>query len=74
MQAESPCELLVIGKAVFSRVLADNPAFAELISQRLAERQAELEAAGRRSSDEQRPSVAVHKGDLLRRVREFFSL
>jgi small-conductance mechanosensitive channel/CRP-like cAMP-binding protein len=74
VQAEAPCELLVIGKPVFQRVLADNPGFAELITQRLAERQAELEALGRESPEEQRASVELHKGRLLERMRQFFSL
>jgi small-conductance mechanosensitive channel/CRP-like cAMP-binding protein len=74
VQAESPCELLVIGKPVFQRVLADNPGFAELITHRLAERQAELEALGRESPEEQRASVELHKGQLLQRMRQFFSL
>jgi small-conductance mechanosensitive channel/CRP-like cAMP-binding protein len=74
VQAETPCELLVIGKAVFSHVLAENPGFAELITQRLAERQAALEAVGRENPEQQRASVELHKGQLLKRMRQFFSL
>jgi small-conductance mechanosensitive channel/CRP-like cAMP-binding protein len=74
VQALTPCELLVIAKPAFEPILASNPNLAELVSQRLAERQAELQATGRESIEEHRNSIEEHKGDLLRRVREFFSV
>ena len=74
VQAVSPCELLVIGKQAFSDILAGNPSFAELITQRLAERQAQLLALERLTPEQQRASVEDQKGALLKRVREFFSL
>jgi CRP-like cAMP-binding protein len=74
VHADTPCELLVIAKPAFQRVLADNPGFAELITQRLAERQAQLEALGRETPEEKRASIEETKGQLLKRVRQFFSL
>ena len=74
VQAEDACELVVISKPVFSEILSENPVFAELISGRLAERLAELQAADRPVPEPVRSSVEEHKGQLLRRVRQFFSL
>jgi CRP-like cAMP-binding protein len=74
VQAVTPCELLTIGKQPFSEILAQNPALAELITHRLAERQAELQALERTSPQERRPSAEDQRGDLLRKVREFFAL
>jgi CRP-like cAMP-binding protein len=74
VQARTPCDLLTIDKAALSPILVANPRLAELISQRLAERQAELEATGRESSEDRRSSIDAHRGDLLRRVRDFFSI
>ena len=74
VQAASACELLVIGKTSFSELLADNPAFAELISARLAERQAALYALEQPAPDQQRASIEEHKTRLLERVRAFFAL
>jgi hypothetical protein len=65
----------MIEKTVLSEVLADNPRLAEVISTRLAERQAELDAIERAVTPaEQRASVESQKGQLLRRVRDFFAL
>jgi small-conductance mechanosensitive channel/CRP-like cAMP-binding protein len=75
VQAVTACELLMIEKTVLSEVLADNPRLAEVISTRLAERQAELDAIERAVTPaEQRASVESQKGQLLRRVRDFFAL
>jgi CRP-like cAMP-binding protein len=75
VQAVTSCELVVIEKQAFSQILQENPSFAELISQRMAERQAALEAVGKQvSSEERSSSVSMHKGRLLARVREFFGL
>jgi len=75
VQAVSACELVVIGKPAFSQILADNPGFADLISQRMAERLAALDEMHRQATrEEQRESVTVHKSRLLQRLRELFSL
>jgi small-conductance mechanosensitive channel/CRP-like cAMP-binding protein len=74
VRAVRACEVVVIGKAAFSSVLGSNPTFAELISQRLAERRAELDAAHQDLSPAQRVSVDEHKGRFLRRLRELLSL
>jgi small-conductance mechanosensitive channel/CRP-like cAMP-binding protein len=73
VQAVSACEVVAIGKPAFSAVLNGNPSFAELISHRLAERKAELDAAGRETSEAERRSVDQNKGDFLRRLRELFN-
>jgi small-conductance mechanosensitive channel/CRP-like cAMP-binding protein len=74
VQAVTPCELVVIGKHAFSEILENNPRLAELITQRLAERQAQLHALDRVSPEAKRISVEDEKGALLKRVREFFGL
>ena len=64
--------VLVLGKGAIAPVLAENPEFAELISEALAERQAELEEADSRETltevPEQQSSI------LLKRIKRFFSL
>jgi small-conductance mechanosensitive channel/CRP-like cAMP-binding protein len=74
VQAVRVCELVVIGRAAFSSVLQSNPEFAELISLRLAERRATLDAAEQSASERPRTSVDEHKGRFLQRLREFLSL
>jgi hypothetical protein len=64
----------VIGRAAFTAVLGANPEFAELISQRLAERRAELDVAEQSASERPRSSVDEHKGRFLRRLREILNL
>jgi small-conductance mechanosensitive channel/CRP-like cAMP-binding protein len=74
VQAVKLCELAVIGRAAFTAVLGANPEFAELISQRLAERRAELDVAEQSASERPRSSVDEHKGRFLRRLREILNL
>ncbi|MCH9682198.1 MAG: mechanosensitive ion channel family protein [Deltaproteobacteria bacterium] len=69
-------ELLVVGKAAFASVLADAPQLAERISEVLAERQQQLDSA---SSKPAAPAMqgaldGERSGQLLVRIREFFSL
>ena len=72
VQAATSCELVVVDKAAFTQVLRENPALAELISERLAERRAELDALERATPELKRATVAQHKGQFLQRLREFF--
>jgi small-conductance mechanosensitive channel len=74
VQAVQVCELAVIGRAAFTSVLQSSPEFADLISQRLAERRAGLDAAELSASERPRVSVDEHKGRFLERLREFLSL
>jgi small-conductance mechanosensitive channel len=74
VQAVHECELAVIGRSAFTAVLQANPEFAELISQRLAERRAALDAVEQSASERPRASVDEHKGNFLRRLREFLTL
>lgn len=69
-----PCELLVIGKAAVASVLATEPALAERLSARLAERQAALEALAIVEPVAQRTTMEERTGQLLSRIRDFFSL
>jgi small-conductance mechanosensitive channel/CRP-like cAMP-binding protein len=73
VQAVSACELVVIGKGAFAAALGSDPQFAELISQRLAERRAALEVAAEESPAE-RISVDQHKRNFLQRLREFLAI
>ncbi|HKU39725.1 MAG TPA: mechanosensitive ion channel family protein [Polyangiales bacterium] len=74
VQAVTACELAAIGRTAFASVLSENPEFAESISQRLAERRAQLDAAGQAVTPSTRPSVDEQKGQFLRRLREFLTL
>jgi small-conductance mechanosensitive channel/CRP-like cAMP-binding protein len=74
VQAVSACEVVVIGKTAFSAVLSANPDLAESISQRLAEQRAQLDEAQKLVPEDQRISVAEHKGRFLQRLRELLSL
>jgi small-conductance mechanosensitive channel/CRP-like cAMP-binding protein len=74
VQAVRVCELAAIGRSAFTSVLSNSPEFAESISQRLAERRAELDAAGQAVTPSTRPSVDEQKGQFLRRLREFLAL
>jgi len=69
-----PCELLIIGKAAVASVLATEPALAERLSARLAERQAALEALAIVEPVAQRTTMEERTGQLLSRIRDFFSL
>src|SRR5262249_29501208 len=73
VQATCACEVVAIGKDAFSAVLSANPNFAESISQRLAERKAELDAAARPSQTEPR-TLAANKRVFPRRLRELLTL
>jgi CRP-like cAMP-binding protein len=68
------CELLVIDKAAVGAVLATEPALAERLSARLAERQAALEALAVVEPASSRASMEDRKGQLLTRIKAFFSL
>ena len=72
VRAASPCELLVLRKPAFVQVLKETPAFAELISERLAQRRAELDALERVTPDITQANLAQHKSHFLHRIREFF--
>jgi CRP-like cAMP-binding protein len=69
-----PCELLVIGKAALAPVLESQPLLAERLSGRLAERQAELEALAELEAAGSRTTLQERQGQLLVRIRQFFSL
>jgi CRP-like cAMP-binding protein len=72
VRASTPCELLVLRKYAFGQVLRDNPALAELMSDRLAERRAELDALERATPEGTQANLAQHKRQFLQRIREFF--
>jgi small-conductance mechanosensitive channel/CRP-like cAMP-binding protein len=73
VQAVRVCELAVIGPSAFTSVLSSNPEFAESISQRLAERRAQLDAAGQAVTPSTRPSVDEQRGKFLRRLLKFLA-
>lgn len=72
VRATCPCELLVLRKPAFVQVLKETPALAELISERLAQRRAELDALERVTPDVTQANLAQHKSHFLKRIREFF--
>ncbi len=67
----SSAEVLVIGHEAFGEVLERNPELAQRVSDVLANRQAEIEAAQTAS---QRFDKARDSGELLDKIRNFFSL
>lgn len=76
VRAATECELLVLDKAAFQRLLDQSPEAAEVISEALAARQEQLDSA---TSKPSAPIVEIDRGaekpaQLLGRIREFFSL
>jgi small-conductance mechanosensitive channel/CRP-like cAMP-binding protein len=72
VRAATACELLVIRKGAFVQVLKETPALAEQISDRLAQRRAELDALERVTPEVTQANLAQHKTQFLQRIREFF--
>jgi CRP-like cAMP-binding protein len=73
VRAVSTCELVVVHKQAFVHVLKENPALADSISERLAERRAELDALERTAPDATKDAaLANHKKQFLQRIRGFF--
>lgn len=72
VRAAAACELVVVPKEAFGPVLKENPALAELISERLAERRAELDALERATPEVRRATLAQHKTHFLQRLRQLF--
>ncbi len=64
--------VLVIGRSGLRPVLSEAPELAELISEALAERQAELEEADSRVTLTEAP--VEQSGILLQKIKRFFSL
>jgi small-conductance mechanosensitive channel/CRP-like cAMP-binding protein len=74
IRAMAPTTLLVIGKRELSPVLLEHPELAETISRVLAERELHLDSLTERSDEERTSLVLVRSGELLTRIRTFFSL
>ena len=73
--ALSDVECYRLDKEAFREVLKQRPEIAENISEILARRRVELEAAREDLDEETRQMRARHhQGDLLQRIRDFFSL
>ena len=72
VRTATECSLIVVPKPAFVEVLKHNPAFAELISARLAERQAELEAQRNATPEAKRAAVSQRKGEFLSKLRGWF--
>ncbi|MGH7898649.1 MAG: cyclic nucleotide-binding domain-containing protein [Candidatus Binatia bacterium] len=73
--AASDVECYRLDKATFQEVLKQRPELAEDVSHVLARRRVELQAAREGLSDEaKRHRLAHEQGDLLHRIRKFFSL
>ena len=76
VRTATECELLVLDKVAFQRLLDQSPEAAERISEVLAARQEQLDSA---TSKPSAPIVDLERGaekpgQLLGRIREFFSL
>jgi small-conductance mechanosensitive channel/CRP-like cAMP-binding protein len=72
--AARDCDLLVVNKAALSPILEATPQLAEFISETVSQRQAEVE---QRTAEHRRTrgiTLQDERRDLLKRIREFFSL
>ena len=73
--ARTDVECYRLDKESFKDILRRRPEIAEDISRVLARRRAELDAVREGLSEEaMRQRMTNHQGDLLRRIRNFFSL
>jgi small-conductance mechanosensitive channel/CRP-like cAMP-binding protein len=73
--AVSDVECYRVDKEAFHDILQQRPEIAESISEILARRTVELDAAREGLNEEaKRARMQKHKGDLLRRIRKFFTL
>jgi small-conductance mechanosensitive channel len=73
VRATKESTVLVVGKDAFARVLTENPELADLVSETIAQRQ-----ANRASKLSQLPSLVTPPGEqkvrLLQRIKEFFAI
>jgi small-conductance mechanosensitive channel/CRP-like cAMP-binding protein len=75
VRAASEVALLAIGKDALSPILTESPQLATQMSEVLAARQLELGEHEIRDSDRQaREKIAERRGELLSRIRQFFSI
>ena len=73
--ALSDVECYRVDREAFRDILRSRPEIAEDISEVLARRRAELEAAREDLNEEaKRARINHHQGDLLRRIKDFFAL
>jgi len=73
--ALSDVECYRLDKEAFDDILQQRPEIAESISEILARRRVELEMAREDLNEEaKRARMQKHKGDLLKRIRNFFTL
>jgi CRP-like cAMP-binding protein len=64
-----------VDKEAFNDILKNRPEIAEDMSEQLARRRVELEAAREGLNEEaMQARMRYHKGDLLQRIRRFFTL
>jgi small-conductance mechanosensitive channel/CRP-like cAMP-binding protein len=75
VRALTECELVVIGHDAFQAILTGSPHLAEELSRVLAERQHQLdEHAAGLPNDERASMVKATSGQLLDRIKSFFSI
>ena len=73
--ALSDVECYRVDKEAFHEILRERPKIAEDISELLAQRRVELDAAREGLNEEaKRARMNYHKGDLLQRIKDFFTL
>jgi small-conductance mechanosensitive channel/CRP-like cAMP-binding protein len=75
VRAITECELVAIGHGSFQRILKESPHLAEELSRVLAERQHMLdEHAAAMPQDERASVLKAQSGQLLERIKSFFSI
>jgi len=74
VSARGPVEVFVLDREALAPILDDDPAIAEILSQRLAERTAATDARLEEKRETERGGAGTDQVSLLRRIRGFFKL
>jgi small-conductance mechanosensitive channel len=74
VRATKECAVLVVSKDAFARVLTENPELAEVVSETIAQRQADRATKLSLLPSAAAPQATEQKGRLLQRIREFFAV
>jgi CRP-like cAMP-binding protein len=74
VQAMRHCELLVVGKSAFGRLLAESPALAEQVARIVAHRTTNRQLKQAQQATDAKPPQEESISRLLKRIKDFFSI
>lgn len=74
VQATRHCELLVVGKSAFGRLLEESPALAEHVARIVAQRTTTRQRKQAEQATEAKPPQEESITRLLKRIKDFFSI